>query len=123
MKLSKKAQQSLDKVLSQFKSGDLSPITTVARIQLSKDAPATHWSLSNRILAFSQSGELDCRGYRQWEQVDRKVKKGERSVYILRPIIVKRDDQKITKKSKRSPALVFLLYPSFQLLARKETSH
>jgi antirestriction protein ArdC len=89
MKLSKKAQASMQKVLDKFKNGDLSPVTRVARIKLDDSSPAVNWSLSNRVLAYVQSGELDCRGYRQWEQVGRTVKKGEQAVYILRPIMIK----------------------------------
>ncbi len=36
-----------------------------------------------------QSGELDCRGFKQWEQVGRKIKKGSEAIYILRPITIK----------------------------------
>lgn len=89
MKLSKRAKESINKVLQQFKNGDLSPISKVARIKLDENTPACKWSLSNRVLAFVQSGELDCRGFKQWEQAGRKVKKGESAVYILRPVMVK----------------------------------
>ena len=89
MKLSQRAQESLRKVLHQFQSGDLSPITQVVRIRLADNAPAAKWSLSNKVLAYSQAGELDCRGFRQWERAGRKIKKGERAVYILRPVMVK----------------------------------
>ena len=43
------------------------------------------WSLSNKVLAFLQSDELDCRGYKQWQNAGRTVKKGSKAVYILRP--------------------------------------
>lgn len=90
MTFSKRAETSMKKVLSQFRSGDLSPITKVARLQLSEDAPSAKWSLANRVLAYVQAGELDCRGFRQWEQVGRTVKKGERAIYILRPVMVRK---------------------------------
>ena len=80
MKFSQRAEESMRKVLRQFKSGDLSPITKVARIHLEDNAPAKKWSLSNKVLAFAQSGELDCRGFKQWEQAGRTVKKGEKAV-------------------------------------------
>lgn len=101
VKFSQRAEESMRKVLRQFKSGDLSPITKVARIHLDDTAPAKKWSLSNKVLAFAQSGELDCRGYRQWEQSGRTVKKGERAVYILRPVMVrmrKKDSEELEEK-------------------------
>ena len=90
--LSPNAQTSLDRVVEKFKRGDLSPIRHVARITLAEDAPAKKWSFSNKILAYVQAEELDCRGYRQWQQVGRTVKKGSKAVYIVRP-------NTITKKS------------------------
>ncbi len=89
-KLSEKAQASLDKVIAQFQSGDLSPISHAVRLQLDPDAPASKWTLSNRVLAYVQTGSLDCRGYRQWQTVGRQVKKGSHSAYILRPRLVKK---------------------------------
>jgi hypothetical protein len=89
MKLSDTAQASLQKVIKQFESGDLSPIREVVRIQLDTAAPASKWSLSNKVLAFIQAGELDCRGFRQWEQVGRRVKKGSAAIYILCPRMAK----------------------------------
>lgn len=89
MKLSDTAQASLQKVIKQFEAGDLSPIREVVRIQLDPSAPASKWSLSNKVLAFIQAGELDCRGFRQWEQAGRHVKKGSTAIYILRPRMTK----------------------------------
>jgi len=89
MKLSAKAQKSLDRVVEKFKTGDISAISKIARIQLDPNAPAIKWSLSNKVLSIMQAGELDCRGFRQWENVGRRIKKGSSAVYILRPVIVK----------------------------------
>jgi len=89
-KLSEKAQMSLDKVVEQFKTGDLSPICYAVRLQLDPEAPASKWTLSNRVLAYIQTGSLDCRGYHQWQAVGRQVKKGSLSAYILRPRLVKK---------------------------------
>ncbi len=93
MKLSAKAQASLEKVIAKFQTGDLSPITKVARIRLAEDAPASNWSFSNRVLAFIQTGELDCRGYRQWQAANRYVKKGSRAAFILFPRTVQKEKE------------------------------
>jgi len=85
MKLSAKAQAALDRVVARFQAGDLGPLVAVARLRLSGDAPAVRWSLSNRVLAYLQTGSLDCRGYRQWQRVGRQVRKGARAAYILAP--------------------------------------
>jgi hypothetical protein len=90
MKLSDKAKEALDKVVEQFKSGDLSPVVKLVRIRLPQDAPAARWTFSNRVLAYAQTGSVDCRGYRQWQEAGRQVQKGSRAAFILGPVLVKR---------------------------------
>jgi N-terminal domain of anti-restriction factor ArdC len=46
------------------------------------------WSWGNQLLVIL-SGFTDARGFRQWEQVGRKVKKGEKAFYILGPMTKK----------------------------------
>jgi len=98
MKLSEKAQTSINKVIAQFQTGDLSAISKVVRIQLDSAAPAQAWSLSNKVLAFIQAGELDCRGFRQWQDLGRTVKKGCRAVYIIRPLTIKKENENDQKE-------------------------
>lgn len=96
MQLSDKAQESLNKVIAAFQSGDLSPVTRIIKIRRHPDdrMPAHAWSLGNQLIAFIQSGGvLDCRGFRQWEQVGRKVIKGGRAVYIVSPRTIKVEDK------------------------------
>lgn len=96
MKLTDKAQASLNKVIDAFASGDLSPITSVIKIRRAANdtMPAHNWSLANQIMAYIQSGgELDCRGFRQWESAGRKVNKGSRAVFILAPNTLKIEDK------------------------------
>jgi len=89
MQLSDTTRAALSKVVEQFKSGDLSSIVAIARIQPEGDEmPSARWSLSNRVLAYMQTGALDCRGFKQWQNVGRWVKKGTRAAYILAPILV-----------------------------------
>ena len=94
MKLKPKAQKALDAVVAKFQNGDLSPLVEASRLRLPEDAPASKWTLSNRVLAFAQSDSLDCRGYKQWLAAGRQVKRGETSAYILAPRIVKTQNKK-----------------------------
>ena len=103
MKLSEKAQESLNKVIAAFESGDLSPVVSIIKIRRDPNdtMPAHAWSLGNQLIAYIQSGGvLDCRGFRQWEQVGRNVCKGARAVYILSPNTIKVEDKK-TGEEKR----------------------
>lgn len=99
MKLSAKAQASINKVIVQFKTGDLSPISKVARIRLDVSAPARNWSLSNKIIAFMQAEELDCRGFVQWQKLGRLVKKGSKAVYIFRPLTITKKNEDEEKET------------------------
>lgn len=89
MKLNKKAQVAMDRIVKKFQTGDLSPIVKVARLQISKDIPAANWSFSNQVIAFAQTDSIDCRGYRQWQKVGRQVQKGSKAAYIIYPKKVK----------------------------------
>ena len=93
MALSKKAQGAIDKVVARFQEGDLSPVVNIARIRMDESAPAGRWSFSNQVLAYAQTGTLECRGYKQWGKAGRTVKKGSRAAYILGPRMVKIEDK------------------------------
>jgi len=79
----------LDKLLKMFETGDLPP--AVARTVIEEapyDKPSNKWSLANRVIMLLH-GTNDARGYRQWEQVGRHVKKGAKAFYILAPVLKK----------------------------------
>lgn len=77
----------LDKLIDMFRSGSLPP--TVARTVIRKNkndiSPNDNWTIGNRILMMMQ-GSDDARGYKQWKQVGRFVKKGAKAIYILAPV-------------------------------------
>jgi hypothetical protein len=52
------------------------------------EIPCRNWSFLNQFVTFL-SGTADARGYRQWQEAGRQVKKGARAVYILVPMIYK----------------------------------
>ena len=86
-----KVKQTLNIILDQFKSGDIPKAVALSMFPIPKNLPCSQWSLLNRTLVFL-SGTQDARGYRQWQQVDRFVKKGSKAIYILVPFIRKVDD-------------------------------
>lgn len=94
LKLSAKAKASLSKMLAKIQAGDLSPLTKVVTFQIPEDSPAQKWSYRNKVLAFAQSGRLDCRGYRQWQKDGRQVKKGSNGAFIWSPRTRKVTDEK-----------------------------
>jgi hypothetical protein len=86
-----KAHETMNKLVERFQSGDIAPLVRLSTIKLTglNSIPLAHWSFSNQFLAYLQTGEVDCRGFRQWQEVRRHVVAGAHACYILGPIIVK----------------------------------
>ena len=89
--ITENAQKIVKTLVSRFQSGDIAPLIEIATLKLTDEncIPAARWSICNQLLAFMQTGELDCRGFRQWQQVRRYVKKGSHAAYILGPVTIK----------------------------------
>ncbi len=87
-----KAEKSLNLVIEAFRNGEIAERCALATYPM-PNIPAGEWSLSNRWLCILQSGQVDCRGFRQWQEVGRQVKKGSRAVYIFRPWTKKVEDE------------------------------
>jgi len=85
-----KVKSVLDGIVEQFKTGDIPEAMTHSMFPI-PDLPSSSWSLLNRTAMFV-SGTIDARGYKQWREVNRYVKKGSKAVYILVPIFRKATD-------------------------------
>jgi hypothetical protein len=91
-----KVKSVLDGIVEQFKTGDIPDAITISMFPF-PDLPSSNWSLLNRTAMFI-SGTMDARGFRQWESVNRNVKKGSKALYILVPLFKKVDDSKEDRK-------------------------
>jgi hypothetical protein len=93
------AQQVVKQLLDRFQSGDIAPLIQIATLKLTSETsiPAARWTICNQLLAYLQTGEVDCRGFRQWEQVNRHVSKGAHAAYILAPIKITEQENGIEK--------------------------
>lgn len=114
MNLSPKAQASLHQVIQKFQEGDWEQITQIAKIRLDPSMPASKWSFSNRIIAFAQAGELDCRGFRQWQAAQRQVKKGSQAVFILSPRVIKEIREEGREEKEMTRVVGFSTIPVFK---------
>jgi len=81
---SKKARVCLQRIVELFKQGNIPKALAVATIPPQTDIPSAKWSISNRVLQFL-ADTSDARGFRQWQQAGRKVKKGTKAFHILGP--------------------------------------
>jgi len=77
-------------ILAAFEAGTVPAACAQIFIRHKNNAecPAARWSWRNQLTA-ALAGHFDARGFRQWQQAGRAVKKGERAFYILGPCLVK----------------------------------
>lgn len=80
----------LDQVIEQFKTADIPAVISYSMFPI-PNIPSAKWSLMNHLIMFF-SGTTDARGYRQWLEVNRHVKKGAKSFNILVPCFKKQKD-------------------------------
>lgn len=76
----------LEQIVNLFSSQELTKTVSIAMIK-TKGKPCDKWSFTNKILMLVQ-GTADARGYRQWQEVGRHVKKGTHAIHILGPKLV-----------------------------------
>jgi hypothetical protein len=81
-----KAEAAAQKILRAFEDTNSLPKPLAQVFIRRKDSRhCRKWSWGNQLLVIL-NGFTDARGFRQWEQVGRKVKKGERAFFILGPV-------------------------------------
>jgi len=79
-----RASSELEKVVRLFSSTQLPDMCAKALVS-SPAKPSSRWSFGNQLLALL-SGTADARGFRQWQEAGRSVKKGAKAIYILGPV-------------------------------------
>lgn len=82
-----KISETLSGILRIFKSGEIPEAVSYAAFPSFK-VPSDGWSLLNRVIMWL-NGTHDARGYRQWLEVGRHVKKGATAFHIFAPRLVK----------------------------------
>ena len=85
--MNEKVKQVLNVIVEKFMSGEIPEAVALASFPI-PDIPSSKWSFTNRTMMFL-SGTGDARGFRQWKEVNRWVKKGTSAIYIFIPCIKK----------------------------------
>lgn len=80
-----KAEEAAKRIVDLFRSGDVPAALSQVFIRLNEDIPCRKWSWSNQLLT-ALAGFDDARGFRQWQDVGRHVRKGEHGFPILCPV-------------------------------------
>ncbi len=106
-----KVKQALEVIVQRFKDGDI-PEAIAFSIFPIPNIPASRWSLLNRILMFL-AGTSDARGFRQWQEVGRYVKKGSKAFTILAPRFIK--EQTENQEEAKAILVGFLVVPVFRV--------
>ena len=84
-------RDTVSSIIASFERGDIPEAIAYSMFPIS-NIPSAKWSLLNRTLMFL-AGTQDARGYRQWKEAGRYVKKGSKAFYILVPYIAKTDNE------------------------------
>jgi len=106
-----RTKEVLNVILEKFRSGDIPEAIALASFPM-HDIPSSKWSLTNRILMFF-AGTVDARGFRQWKEANRWVRKNAKAIYILVPCFTKKTDedtgeeQEILRYFKPSPVFMY----------------
>ena len=94
-KSSDKTEQILQGIMDLFQSGEVGPYVALAANPLRVyGAPSEKWSFLNRLIMILEGKTQDARGFKQWQAVGRKVKKGSKAFYILGPLLVPKKKKK-----------------------------
>ena len=83
-------REAAEGLLEMFRTGQMPEAValSIIRRKAGDDQPSFHWSLGNQLILMMH-GINDARGYRQWQEVGRQVKKGSEAIYILGPLTKK----------------------------------
>jgi len=84
-----KIQSTLNAILEAFKNGDIPSKVALSSFPQAKDIPMHKWSFLNRTIVYVHN-TMDARGFNQWREVKRSVKKGSKALYILVPLFSKK---------------------------------
>jgi antirestriction protein ArdC len=93
-RMTQSVSETLNGIVESFKSGGIPEAIAYSMFPI-PDLPSSKWSVLNRITVFL-SRTADARGFRQWNDAGRHVKRGAKAIYILVPRIVK---QQITEEA------------------------
>ena len=89
--MSGRIKSALESILKKFASGEIPEVVSLSLLPY-KSKPSFKWSLLNRALMIA-GGTLDARGYNQWKDVNRFVKKGAKAIVILAPRFKKEENE------------------------------
>jgi hypothetical protein len=98
--LTEKAREVLNRLVEAFDQPE-TLVDTLARAALIPNtSPCIKWSPCNRFLV-ALRGTSDARGFRQWQEAGRQVKKGAKAFHILVPRFTRSDDEDTREEERK----------------------
>jgi hypothetical protein len=85
-------KEAMDTLLKMFNEDNLEKVAKA--VFKGNEIPSDRWSFLNRILMYLNNTE-DARGFRQWQEAGRFVKKGSKAFYIFAPMFKKFIEEKV----------------------------
>lgn len=90
--------KTLDLIVQSFENGDVPKKLAQSFISGASEKHCASYSFMNRFIVLLH-GYTDAMGFKQWKKIGRNVKKNEKAVKILSPVIKKNKDRKIDEKT------------------------
>ncbi len=108
------AESAANRILEAFKAGRIPAALATVFIRRGDGLPCRAWSWSNQLLV-ALHGFDDARGFRQWEQAGRHVRKGEHAFFILGPVTrrIRTRDEQSGDEAERLAVVGFKAIPVF----------
>lgn len=82
----KNFDEAVNNLINMFKNEDFPQklaLTIIKRVD--EGIPSDKWSITNKLIMLLLGNTTDARGYKQWQEAGRHIKKGEKAFYILAP--------------------------------------
>lgn len=111
-------KNAVDSLMTMFRTGKLPEAVafSIIRRRPEDEIPSDKWSIGNRVLQMLQQTE-DARGFKQWAEVKRSVKKGAHAIHIFAPLTfkVKETDERTGKEVEKILVKGYCPIPVFRV--------
>jgi len=94
-----KAKETLDNLMKEITADKAADFVMYRLFSDGISIPCKKWSLLNQFMTY-HSGTRDARGFNQWKEAGRTVKKGAKAIYILVPMLYKNNSGETEEEEK-----------------------
>jgi hypothetical protein len=112
--MNQKVEKVISNLLECFKTKNIPQVVAYSKFPI-PNIPSSKWSYLNQLIMLVNDS-IDCRGFLQWKEINRNVKKGAKAIYILVPYMKNiENDKDNSGDSEAEPVLMgFMAKPVFR---------